>query len=173
MSGPSETHPGLVTPHASALALITPLSSEAIANLQAIPSTSDCAYDAFYGFRDSLMADPSALDYGECSSRFSALAQECIFLAIANHETGFIWEYFYRDPAVRFAHQEMFGKHQLYLPLILAEDRPSITPPVYLSVRSILCRCTNLPGLFCLWFWCLFFGRKQRRLCHSRSQARS
>lgn len=107
---PPETRPGLVAPHVSSLALITPLASEAIANLQTIAVTFPCAYDPQYGFRDAVMVNPSDPDYGQCSSRFSALGQEWIFLSIVNHETGFIWRYFYRDPGVLRAHTEMYGE---------------------------------------------------------------
>jgi hypothetical protein len=117
--GPTETRPGLVTPHASALALITPLASDVITNLQTISGTWDCAYDLAYGYRDSVMANPAAPEYGQCSARFSALAQEWIFLAIVNHDTGFVWEYLYRDPGVGAAHREIFGSHQVYLPMIV------------------------------------------------------
>jgi hypothetical protein len=120
MSGAMETNPGLVTPHASALALITPLSPQVIANLQNISTTFSCAYDPLYGFRDSVMANQSNPSYGQCSSRFSALAQEWIFLAIANYEKGFVWDYFYRDPGVMNAHNEMFRIRQVYVPLVYA-----------------------------------------------------
>jgi hypothetical protein len=118
MGSSPETRPGLVTAHASALALITPLASEAITNLQTISDTFDCAYDPGYGFRDSVMTNPTALDYGQCSERFSALAQEWLFLSVVNYEKGFVWEYFYRDAGVRAAHREMFGRYQVYLPVI-------------------------------------------------------
>jgi hypothetical protein len=109
MPGSPETQPGLVTPHASTLALITPLPSEAITTLQAISVTFSCAYDSSYGFRDSVMTSPTAPNYGQCSDRFSALAQEWIFLAIVNHESGFLWNYFYQDAGVITAHDEMSG----------------------------------------------------------------
>jgi hypothetical protein len=121
MSGSPESRPGLVTPHASGLALITPLSTDAITNLQTISATFTCAYSSTYGFQDSVMADPAAPDYGQCSYRFSALAQEWMFLAIVNHETGFVWEYFYQDVGVVTAHQEMLG-YRIYLPLSLKEQ---------------------------------------------------
>ena len=119
MPGAPETKGGLITPHASALALITPLSSQAIANLETISNTFSCAYDPLYGFRDAVMAKPGDPAYGQCSYRFSALAQEWIFLAIVNHEKGFVWNYFYRDPGVIAAHNEMFGTQQYYLPSVL------------------------------------------------------
>lgn len=113
-----ETRPGLVTPHASALALITPLSTEAISNLQTLSNTYDCVYENGYGFYDSVMTAPYSSDYGQCSHRFSSLAQAWIFLAIVNYETGFVWDYFYRDQGVRAAHAEMFDELALYLPII-------------------------------------------------------
>lgn len=61
-------------------------------------------------------ADP---DYGQCSDRFSALAQEWTFLSMVNHDTGFIPRYFYRDPGVVRAHVEMYGGAVVYLPLVL------------------------------------------------------
>jgi len=119
MTDPPETRPGLVSPHASALALITPLSAEAITNLQTISDTFECAYDSDYGFLDSVMVDPDASDYDKCSERFSALAQEWIFLSTVNHETGFIWDYFYRDEGVTRAYLEMYRESQVHLPMIV------------------------------------------------------
>lgn len=118
MPDPPETRPGLVTPHASGLALTTPLAGEALANLQAIAALFPCAYDPLYGFRDSVMANPAAPDYSQCSDRYSALAQEWLFLALVNHESGFIWRTFYRDPGVVRAHVEMYGG-VMHLPLIV------------------------------------------------------
>jgi len=62
--------------------------------------TFDCSYDPSYVLRDSVMTKPAAADYGECSARFSALAQEWLFLAVVNFESGFIWNHFYRDGGV-------------------------------------------------------------------------
>ncbi len=56
-------------------------------------------------------------NYGQCSDRYSALAQAWILLAIANHENDFIGRTFYRDPGVMRAHVEMYGG-AVYLPLI-------------------------------------------------------
>ncbi len=56
---------------------------------------------------------------GQCSARYSALAQEWLFLALVNHESGFIWRYFYRHPGVFQAHIEMYGGARVYLPLVL------------------------------------------------------
>jgi hypothetical protein len=119
--GSPETRPGLLTPHASAMALITPLASQALSNLQTI-STTLGAYDAKYGFYDSVMANPSAPDYGQHSERFSALAQEWLLLSIVNHQTGFVWDNFYLHSGVREAHKEMYPKHSThFLPLAIAD----------------------------------------------------
>jgi beta-glucanase (GH16 family) len=106
MSDPVETRPGLVSPHASALAVITPLVPQAIANLVNISSVFDCD-DPLYGFRDSVMTKAGA-DFGDCSDRFSALNQEWIFLSLANYKNGFIWNYFYRADRVVSTHAEMY-----------------------------------------------------------------
>jgi len=110
MFGTPEIEPGLVTAHASALALNTPLAPEAITNLQIILETFPCAYHSDYGFNDSVVTKPSSPEYGQCSERFSALAQEWIFLSIANYKTGFVRKYFYQDSGVQRAHLEMFGQ---------------------------------------------------------------
>lgn len=120
--GSPETRPGLVTPHASTLALNTPLATEAITNLQTISNTFSCAYDPAYGFHDSVMTRPAAADYGQCSNRFSALEQEWIFLSIVNDETGFVSDYFYRDAGVITCHVDMYGGSRIYLPIILKQS---------------------------------------------------
>lgn len=120
---PPETRPGLVTPHAAGLALITPQAAQAVANLQALAAAFPCAYTPDYGFRDSVMARPGDANYGRCSDRYSALAQEWLFLSLVNHQTGFVWRYFYRDAGVVQAHVEMHGMARSYLPLI-ASNRP-------------------------------------------------
>ena len=119
MTGSPESRPGLVTPHASAMALITPLAPEAIANLRAISDAFPCAYHPTYGFYDSVMTDPAAPDYGQCSHRFSALTHAWTFMGLVNHQSGFIWDYFYRDRGVLAAHAEMFGEHEVYLPAVM------------------------------------------------------
>jgi hypothetical protein len=111
----------LVTPHASALALITPLEGQAEANLQTIDTLYTCAYHDQYGFVDSVITLPSAADYGQCSSRFSTLEQAWIFLSIANAENGFVWNNFYRHPGVLRTHAELIGDHRAYLPLMIRE----------------------------------------------------
>lgn len=116
---PPETRPGLVTPHASTLALITPFATEAITNLQTIADTYPCAYDSQYGFRDSVMTNPDAPDYTQCSNRYSSLNQEWIFLTLINNNNGFIWHYFYNNSGVRQAHAEMFDDYVAYVPDVL------------------------------------------------------
>ncbi|MBZ0309849.1 MAG: hypothetical protein K8I82_27540, partial [Anaerolineae bacterium] len=129
-TGTLETRPGLVTPHASALALITPLASQATTNLQllaALPGT----YDSNFGFRDSVMVKTGDPTYGTASNYFSALAQQYILLSIANAQTEFIWRYFYRDAGVRAAHQEMFSP-VLPTPVQLYPANGSAGQPPYL-----------------------------------------
>ncbi len=106
--GPLETRPGLVAPHVSGLALITPYAGEAITNLQTMSTTFPSFYEPARGFRDAVVADPLSPEYGQSSDRFSALGQEWLFLGIVNYETGFIWNYFYKDEGVNLAHREMF-----------------------------------------------------------------
>jgi hypothetical protein len=117
-TGSPEMRPGLVTPHASAMALTTDFSAQAEMNLQTISENYACAYHTTYGFYDSVMANPLADDYGQCSHRFSVLAQEWIFLSLVNHEDKFVWRYFYRNSGVRLAHQEMFFEHKIFVPVV-------------------------------------------------------
>jgi beta-glucanase (GH16 family) len=63
--------------------------------------------DPDYGFHDSVMTKAGST-YGQCSDRFSALAQEWIFLSIVNYENGMVWNSFYRDDGVVAAHAEMY-----------------------------------------------------------------
>jgi hypothetical protein len=107
MPDPPETRPGLVSPHAGALSLIVDQPLGAVDNLQVISDTFVSAYHAEYGFRDSVMANPLAPDYGQSSARFSALAQAWILLAIVDHDSQFVWDYLYRDNGVTVAHREM------------------------------------------------------------------
>lgn len=107
-ANPAETHFGVVTPHASGMALITPLADAAVTNLQSLSTILPAVYDSVYGFKESVMALPGDPAYGQASVRFSALAQEWLFLALANAQTGFIWDYFYRDANVVAAHHLMF-----------------------------------------------------------------
>lgn len=140
---PPETRPGLVTPHASSLALITPLAPEAITNLETFSATFTCVYSAPFGLRDSVMANPDAPDYGQCSDRFSALAQLWIFLSVVNHENGFIWRYFYRNPGVLTAHIEMYGGARICLPVVVRSNpgielMPGFSPNVVTEAESVL-----------------------------------
>ncbi len=118
-SGSSETRPGLVAPHAGVLALMSLYTTSAITNLQTMSNTFLSIYDSTYGFRDSVMANPTDANYGSISDRYSSLAQEWLFLAIVNVRTGFIWDYFYRDNGVIMAHREMFNL--IYLPIIVKQ----------------------------------------------------
>jgi len=120
-SGAPESRPGLVTPHASALALITPQASAAITNLQVLSDTFPGLYDPTYGFRDAVMARPGDANYGHVSARFTTLAQAWTFLALVDQRTGFVWQYLYRDPGVWRAHIEMYDGSQIYLPLVVRE----------------------------------------------------
>ncbi len=109
MRSSPETIPGLVTPHASAMALITPYRAVAVQNLITLSEQIPAVYDDEYGFRDSVMVHVHSPVYGRVSDRFSALNQEWIFLSIVNAETGLLWEYFYQDAGVQQAHNEMFN----------------------------------------------------------------
>jgi hypothetical protein len=64
------------------------------------------------------MTDKKSDDYGLCSDRFSALAQEWLFLALVNYQNNFIWRYFYHDEGVHQAHLEMYGYYESYLPFL-------------------------------------------------------
>lgn len=107
--GNPETRPGLVAPHASAMALVTPYAVQAQNNLMRIADTFPASYDAQFGFRDSVMADSNSLQYGEVSVNWGTLGQEWLFLSLVNAETGFIWRYFYCADGVVTAHEEMYG----------------------------------------------------------------
>ena len=110
MDTTNETMPGLIAPYASALALITPLKSDAIANLRLIKEIAPDSYDKSYGYHDSLMVNKSnKVDYGRSSEGFSALAQEWVFLATANYERGSVWRYFNNDTGVKMAYKEMYA----------------------------------------------------------------
>jgi len=115
-----ESHSGVISPHASALALITPLRGQAVSNLQSIANLFPSSYETMYGFRDSIMAKTGDPSYGIPSERFSALNQEWIFLSLANAHNGFIWKYFYRDEGVQQAHLEAYGQ-RVFLPFVLRQ----------------------------------------------------
>jgi hypothetical protein len=86
--------------------------------LQVLSDTYPSLYQPGYGFLDAVMSDLGSPDSGKTSSRYAALDQEWIFLALADARNGFVWEYFYRHPGVRLAHREMFGETWLFLPTI-------------------------------------------------------
>ncbi len=71
-----------------------------------------------------LIVHPSDPNYGRCSDRYSALAQEWLFLALVNHQNGFICRHFYRHPGVLRAHIEMYGGTTVYLSLVLRLREP-------------------------------------------------
>ncbi|MFQ6026243.1 MAG: glucoamylase family protein [Dehalococcoidia bacterium] len=98
---------GLITPHASALALITQYDHEAVENLRALQGAYPDLYDDQYGFRDSVNVTT-----GKVSYRFSALAQGFIFLSLVNYLDDTIWRYFYLDEGVRRTHTEMYGSER-------------------------------------------------------------
>lgn len=115
----NEERPGLVAPFAAALALNTPYAAEAEAELAALKSEFSCLYHGTYGFHESVMAKPGdPAQHGQCSERFSALAQEWLFLSVVNYRSGFIWKYFYRYPTVMRTHCEMLGCAKEYLPAV-------------------------------------------------------
>jgi hypothetical protein len=90
------------------------------------------------------MVNPAAPDYGQCSNRFSALAQEWIFLALVNHQNRFIWDYFYRDTGVRAAHTDLTGDYWAFLPIILKIEPPAPDPILVADFDS--CSSTNNLG---------------------------
>lgn len=136
-----EEHPGLVAPYASGMVLNTKLVSTAIANLQtlkAIPHVYPVIDDGtntpfYYGFRDCVDVLPGSDRYHQVSARYSALAQEFIFLSIAQRQTNFIHKYFYRDAGVVRADREMFG---LDIPPTIAPPTPIETPEL-LPLRDL------------------------------------
>jgi hypothetical protein len=139
MPDPPETRPGLVSPHAGALSLIVDQPLGAVDNLQVISDTFVSAYHAEYGFRDSVMANPLAPDYGQSSARFSALAQAWILLAIVDHDSQFVWDYLYRDNGVTVAHREMAGETALYLPVVSRFGAAAESPTELGSTGDALC----------------------------------
>lgn len=123
--GPQETRPGVVTAHASALALLTAQAPEATSNLRQLAERFPAAYHADYGFSDSVQADPASPDYGRPSERFSALGQAWLFLALVDHEREVIWRLFYQDAGVMTAHIELYGGARVALPLVLVAPQPA------------------------------------------------
>jgi hypothetical protein len=107
MAGSPETRRGLVAPHASAMALVTPYAELATANLRKLRTQFPASFDARYGFYDCVMTNPRDQQYGDASTRFSALAQGWLFLTIVNAEMQLIQDYFYHDSGVIRAHDEM------------------------------------------------------------------
>lgn len=99
---PDESCPGLITPHASALALITDFSQEAITNLINLKENSNI-YDDNYGFKDSISTQS-----GEVTPRFLTLDQEWIFLSLMNYQNGTVWGNFYQNPNISHTHNIMY-----------------------------------------------------------------
>ncbi|MEO8603231.1 MAG: glucoamylase family protein [bacterium] len=96
--------PGPVTPHASALALAG-IPQAALANLQSLARRYDVYGD--YGFYDAV--DPRS---GEVATKYLALDQSMLFLALVNHLTDHaLQRRFASDPIMRRA-----------LPVIAGED---------------------------------------------------
>jgi hypothetical protein len=99
---PYESCKGLITPHASALALLSNNSDEAIDNLYNERNFKNLYHDS-YGFRDSF----NALD-SNVFNEMVTLDQEWIFLSLMDHMNGTIWKYFYSDPRVNFSHNVIY-----------------------------------------------------------------
>jgi hypothetical protein len=94
--------PGLITPHASALALISNYSDNAADNLLML-SQQPKLYDDVYGFKDSFNVHT-----GIVTNRIVTLDQEWIFLSLTDNLNGTIWRYFYQNPGVVAAHNIMY-----------------------------------------------------------------
>jgi len=101
-NNPYQVCPGLVTPHASALALVSDYSNNATENLITL-SQQTGLYDSAYGFKDSINVNT-----GIVTNRVVTLDQEWIFLALMNKSNGTLWKYFYQKPGVIAAHDVMY-----------------------------------------------------------------
>ena len=101
-NNPYQVCPGLITPHASALALISDYSENAAENLLILSQQPDL-YDDVYGFKDSFNVYT-----GVVTNRIVTLDQEWIFLSLMNSFNGTIWRYFYQNPEVVAAHNIMY-----------------------------------------------------------------
>lgn len=97
-----ETCPGLITPHASALALLSNSSDSAIENLQNLANYSTL-YDSNYGFKDSV----NVLN-GQIFNGIVTLDQEWLFLSLMNYMNQTIWDNFYKDSRIVNAHLAMY-----------------------------------------------------------------
>ncbi len=106
---------GLITPHASALALISGHALQANSNLLALRNLYPDLYHVEYGFKDAVN-----VHHGKTSVRFSALGQGWLFLSLVNYlGDGAIWRYFYRDEGVKQASLEMFSdSRRLFIPVV-------------------------------------------------------
>ena len=101
-NNPYQVCPGLITPHASSLALISDYSEKAAENLLVLSQQPDL-YDDVYGFKDSFNVYT-----GVVTNRIVTLDQEWIFLSLMNSFNGTIWRYFYQNPDVVAAHNIMY-----------------------------------------------------------------
>ena len=123
-TGRLQSHIGVVTPHASAMALVTPYRNFAIENLYDMTIQFPNAFHPSYGFSDSIMADPASAQFGQTSDRFSSIAQGWLFLSIVNAEAGTLWNYFYQDAGVNIAHSEFVANLTITMPKLLPPPRP-------------------------------------------------
>ncbi|MFH2028764.1 MAG: glucoamylase family protein [Nanoarchaeota archaeon] len=97
-----EDCPGLITPHASALALLTNHSQDAINNLKVLADYASL-YDANYGFKDSIN-----LLTNKQTNIILTLDQEWIFLSLMDKLNSTIWRYLYDDPMIIESHEIMY-----------------------------------------------------------------
>jgi hypothetical protein len=94
---------GVVTPHATALALLSDHDEDAYAMLSGL-SLVPGLYDDQHGFYDSL-----DMTTGEVSNKMVTLDQEWIFLSLMNYLDNTLWRYFYRAAGVCKTHTEMYS----------------------------------------------------------------
>jgi hypothetical protein len=98
---------GLITPHVSALALLTGQAENAKANLQKLKSDYPSVYDDRYGFKDSINLDASGPDYKKQSNTICGLDQGWMLMAIGNYLNSTLHKYFHQNPGVTRAYNEM------------------------------------------------------------------
>ena len=99
---------GLITPHASALGLITGYTGMAETNLLALKNSYPSVYDDRYGFRDSINLDSESPDYLKTSYKTLTLDQAWTFIAIGDHLNSTLWKYFYQNESVQNVFGEMY-----------------------------------------------------------------
>ena len=127
-----EVCPGLITPHASALALITDYSQEAIDNLQILKGY-DGLYNETYGFKDSAYAAYGSA--GQVADRILTLDQEWIFLSLMNYLNETVWKYFYKEDGVKKAHFLMY-EGEIFT-INLTQGWNLISFPINLTNKSV------------------------------------